>query len=31
MKKILIVEGNLSEENKNFSDEGIQTLSLIHI
>ena len=25
MKKILIVEGNLSEENKNFSAEGIQT------
>ena len=25
MKKILIVEGNLSEENKNFSTEGIQT------
>ena len=25
MKKILIVEGNLSEENKNFSAKGIQT------
>ena len=25
MKKILIVEGNLKEENKNFSEAGIQT------
>ena len=25
MKKILIVEGNLAEENKNFSEAGIQT------
>ena len=25
MKKILIVEGNVKEENKNFSDAGIQT------
>ena len=25
MKKILIVEGNLLEENKNFSEVGIQT------
>ena len=25
MKKILIVEGNLTEENKNFSEAGIQT------
>ena len=25
MKKILIVEGNLKEENKNFSEVGIQT------
>ena len=25
MKKILIVEGNLQEENKNFSEVGIQT------
>ena len=25
MKKILIVEGNLREENENFSNEGIQT------
>ena len=25
MKKILIVEGNLREENKSFSENGIQT------
>ena len=25
MKKLLIVEGNLSEENNKFSAEGIQT------
>ena len=25
MKKILIVEGNIKEENKNFSNAGIQT------
>ena len=25
MKKILIVEGNLREENQNFSTSGIQT------
>ena len=25
MKKLLIVEGNLREENRNFSEEGIQT------
>ena len=25
MKKILIVEGNLKEENQNFSSAGIQT------
>ena len=25
MKKILIVEGNVKEENKNFSKVGIQT------
>ena len=34
MKKILIVEGNLKEENQSFSVAGIQThteLSLIHI
>ena len=34
MKKILIVEGNLREENESFSENGIQThteLSLIHI
>ena len=24
-KRILIIEGNLREENKNFSDNGIQT------
>ena len=38
MKKILIVEGNLKEENQQFTNAGIQThteslkdLSLIHI
>ena len=25
MKRILIVEGNIREENKNFSEVGIQT------
>ncbi len=28
MKKILIVEGNLREENESFSENGIQTLQI---